>query len=158
MRGGSKHTLRIDQAGNVWSSGDPLSRFDPESHKFPRFLGDFRHLQPRAGSGREFLVHHALRGSNREKSIGKHEDIEVEGATSKSYPRRIEVDTDGNVWFGEFDAGKIVRFDPKSETFKEYPLAGPEPTPTASPLMRIITFGTLLSLDTLGDWTPRPAR
>jgi virginiamycin B lyase len=41
----------------------------------------------------------------------------------------MEIDTDGIVWFGEFNAGKIGRFDPKTQTFTEYPLPGPEPTP-----------------------------
>ena len=35
------------------------------------------------------------------------------------------------VWFAEFDAGKIGRFDPKTETFKEYQLPGSYPTPYA---------------------------
>jgi len=79
--------------------------------------------------------------------------------TSKSYPRRIEVDTDGMSGSARFDAGKIVRFDPKSETFKEYPLAGPEPTPTASPLMRIITFWySSYHLDTLGRLDPKTGK
>ena len=34
------------------------------------------------------------------------------------------MDTDGTVWFGEFRAGKIGRFDPKTQTFKEYDLPG----------------------------------
>jgi virginiamycin B lyase len=33
------------------------------------------------------------------------------------------------IWVAEFNAGKIARFDPKTETFKEYPLPGPDPTP-----------------------------
>ena len=40
--------------------------------------------------------------------------------TANARPRRIQVDTDGMVWFAEFDAGKMGRFDPKTETFKEY--------------------------------------
>ena len=51
------------------------------------------------------------------------------GRTSR--PRRIVVDGEGIVWFAEFDAGKIGRFDPKTETFKEYQLPGPYPTPYA---------------------------
>ncbi len=37
MLGGSKHTVRFDAKGNVWSSGDPLSRFDVETGKFTNF-------------------------------------------------------------------------------------------------------------------------
>jgi virginiamycin B lyase len=56
--------------------------------------------------------------------------------TANARPRRIQVDTDGMVWFAEFDAGKIGRFDPKTETFKEYQLPGAYPTPTRSASMR----------------------
>src|SRR5579862_1234994 len=35
--GGSKHTVRIDPTGKVWTSGVPLTRFDPETGKFDRF-------------------------------------------------------------------------------------------------------------------------
>src|SRR5262249_46253169 len=35
------------------------------------------------------------------------------------------------VWFAEFDAGKIGRFDPRTETFKEFTLPGPKATPYA---------------------------
>ena len=35
--GGSKHTLRPIQKGRVWSSGGPLTMFDPETEKFTRF-------------------------------------------------------------------------------------------------------------------------
>ena len=51
--------------------------------------------------------------------------------TQGARPRRIVVDGDGIVWFAEFDAGKIGRFDPKTETFKEWPLPGPKATPYA---------------------------
>ena len=46
-------------------------------------------------------------------------------------PRRIQADSDGIIWFAEFAAGKIGRFDPKTETFKEYALPGPEASPYA---------------------------
>ena len=47
----------------------------------------------------------------------------------RSFPRRMEMAPDGMIWVGEFNGGKMARFDPKTETFKEYPLPGPDPTP-----------------------------
>src|ERR1019366_785788 len=47
------------------------------------------------------------------------------------FNRRIQVDTDGTVWFAEFNIGKLASFDPKTEQFKEYQLPGPDPTPYA---------------------------
>ena len=35
--GGQKHTVRFDPSGNVWASGVPLTRYDPETRKFTRF-------------------------------------------------------------------------------------------------------------------------
>ena len=52
-------------------------------------------------------------------------------AHAHAKPRRIEIDTDGTVWFAEYTAGKIGSFDPRTQTFKEYALPGPEPTPYA---------------------------
>ena len=49
--------------------------------------------------------------------------------------KRIAVDSKGIVYFGEWwggqdgQHGQIGRFDPKTETFKEYPLPDPAPTP-----------------------------
>ena len=37
---GTTHTIRIDSKGMVWSSGNPLNRFDPETHKFTAFHAD----------------------------------------------------------------------------------------------------------------------
>ena len=34
---GSKHTIRLDRSGNVWTTGSPLTKFDPETKKFTRF-------------------------------------------------------------------------------------------------------------------------
>jgi virginiamycin B lyase len=41
------------------------------------------------------------------------------------------VDDHGIVWFTERQGNKIGRFDPKTETFKEFPLPGPEASPYA---------------------------
>ena len=35
----------------------------------------------------------------------------------------------GIVWSGEFRGGKMLRFDPKTQDMKEFPLPGPQPTP-----------------------------
>ena len=130
--GGSKHTVRVDPNGYVWATGAPLTRLDPKTGKFTRLLevpsaygiavapeGSIWFTEPPEGG-----------------MIGK-----VDAKTGKvtkwacptpsSYPRRIQVDLDGIVWFAEYTAGKIARFDPMTETFKEYPLPGPNPTPYA---------------------------
>src|ERR1700732_2675110 len=34
----SKHTIRLDQDGNIWTTGSPLSRFDVKTKKFEHFM------------------------------------------------------------------------------------------------------------------------
>ena len=46
-------------------------------------------------------------------------------------PRRIQIDDDGMIWFWIDESGKIERFDPKTETFKEYPLPNAKTKPYA---------------------------
>jgi virginiamycin B lyase len=129
--GGEKHTVRLDPSGNVWASGVPLTKFDPETRKFTRFeeVTHAYDVKPDKNGDVWFT-------SPRVNKIGK-----VDGKTMKvtmwtattpdSYPRRLEIAADGIIWFGEFNAGKMGSFDPKSQTFKEYPLPGPDPTPYA---------------------------
>jgi streptogramin lyase len=59
------------------------------------------------------------------------EGDEMDSAEPDARPRRLQVDFDGIVWFAEVRGGKIGRFDPKTETFREYRLPGAEPTPYA---------------------------
>jgi virginiamycin B lyase len=127
--GGSKHTLRFDTIGRVWASGSPLTMFDPETEKYTRFeeIVNAYDVKPDKNGDVWFTAQNA-------NKIGK-----VDGKTLKitewtmptvnSYPRRMEIGSDGIVWIGEFNAGNMARFDPKTQTFKEYKLPGPDPTP-----------------------------
>jgi virginiamycin B lyase len=122
--GGSRHTVRIDAKGMVWSSGYPLTRFDPETKKFYDF--------PEAAH--TYSLDFDKVGNVWFTNPGTGQIGEVDAKTMKvkqwmpptpnTYQRRIAVDSDGIVWFGEFRAGKIGRFDPKAEAFKEYDLPG----------------------------------
>jgi virginiamycin B lyase len=46
-------------------------------------------------------------------------------------PRRIQVAEDGAIWFAVFDDSRIARFDPKTETFKDYALPHIKSSPYA---------------------------
>jgi len=136
--GGEKHTVRLDPSGNVWASGVPLTKFDPETRKFTRFkeVTYAYDVKPDKNGDVWFTNPDVWSTNPRANRIGK-----VDGKTMKvtmwtvptpnSYPRRMEISADGMIWFGEFNSGKMCRFDPQTETFKEYPLPGLDPTPYA---------------------------
>jgi len=129
---GYKNTIRIDPKGYIWSSGQPLTQFNPETEKFKYFLDAPQHTYGLA-LDREGNVWFT---AEVESKIGK-VDSKTEKVTTysiptpKAYPRRIQIDSDGHIWFSEYDADKIGEFDPKTETFKEYPLPGPYANPYA---------------------------
>ncbi len=128
--GGSKHTLRIDPKGRVWSTGSPLTMFDPETGKFTRI--DVHSNTYDVEVDKNGDVWFTAPGGNK---IGRVDGTTMKVSewpipTPKGSPRRMAFAPDGSIWVGEF-AGKMARFDPKTETFKEYTLAGPEPNPYA---------------------------
>ncbi len=128
---GSKHTIRIDRSGNVWSTGSPLSKFDPETKKFTRFeeVKDSYDVRQDANGDIWFT---RLFGSKIGKIDMKTMKVtQWDSPTPGGGPRRMEIAPDGMIWFDEFYAGKIARFDPQTQTFKEYTLPGPDPTPYA---------------------------
>ena len=121
--GGSRHTVRIDSKGMVWSSGYPLTRFDPETKKYNDFP-EAAHTYS-LDFDKDENVWFTNPGTGQ---IGKVDAKTLKVTqwmppTLNTYERRIVVDSDGTVWFGEFQKGKIGRFDPKTQSFKEYDVA-----------------------------------
>jgi len=128
--GGSKHTVRLDPSGNVWASGSPLTKFDPETRKFTRFEEVKSSYDVKPDKNGDVWFTTGFGGNQIGKIDGNTMKVtEWTMPTEKSYPRRMEIASDGMIWVGEFSAGKMARFDPVTQTFKEYPLPGPAPTP-----------------------------
>ena len=132
MLGGSKSTVRIDDAGNVWCSGGPLVRFDPGSERFTEFWDEapFTYSIAIDTAGNIWFTELTRDQLGRyDTKTGRFSYWDV---PSPPFPRRIFIDPDGlTVWFAEYERGKIARFDPTTETFEEWPLPGPRPTPYA---------------------------
>lgn len=127
-----RHTAVADLQGNIWSSGRPLSKFDIETKKFTFFpdVPDTYGIDV----DKEGNVWFAEFNSRDHRSIGK-VDVKTNKVTkwnppsSESRPRRLKIDSQGMVWFGDYFGGNLTRFDPKTQTFKEFKLPGPMPTP-----------------------------
>ncbi len=126
-----KHTSVVDVNGNVWSSGGfAITRFDPATEKFT-YYGD------KPLSWESYGIATDKEGNVWFARLNDHSFGRIDAKTGKvtewSFPnsgtRRVRVDSKGFVWHGQHGAGKAVRFDPKTETFKEYKLPGPNPSP-----------------------------
>ena len=127
-----RHTAVVDLQGNIWSSGRPLSKFDIETKKFTFFpeVPDIYGI----AVDKEGNVWFAEFNSRDHHSIGK-VDVKTNKITkwtppsSDCRPRRLKIDSQGMIWFGDYFGGNLTRFDPKTQTFKEFKLPGPMPTP-----------------------------
>ena len=129
---GTKHTLVVDSKGMVWGTGEPLTRFDPETGTFH----DFAEVPTAYGLALDKDDNVWFSEFSKDGKIGKVDAksgkvVKYQQPTPGSWPRRLKIDAQGNVWFCEYEAGKIARFDPRTETFKEYALPGGRPTPYA---------------------------
>jgi virginiamycin B lyase len=130
--GGEKHTVRISPQGQVWVSGRPLSRFDPETQKFTHFPElPYVYQVELDQQGNAWVSVYADKGKIGKVDAKTDKVTMYDVPTPHSYPHRLIVDSEGIIWFGEHVPGKIGRFDPKTETFKEYVLPGPKATPYA---------------------------
>ena len=125
-----KHTVRMDDSGNVWTSGGRvIARFDVATKKFTHFdvAGTYGNVVGKNGE-QWFTV---FRDDGPIVRITKNGVVSKFSPPTKGRPQRLQLDSDGVVWFTERSGAKIGRFDPKTETFKEFPLPGPSPSPYA---------------------------
>jgi virginiamycin B lyase len=148
------HTIRVDERGLVWVSGGPaISMFDPKTEQFRHFDLGGTYGNVVGGNGEQWFTSFRADGP-----IGRIKD----GVLTKFYPptkgkpQRIQVDSDGIVWFTERQGNRIGRFDPKTEAFKEFPLPGPEASPYAIGIDRdhMIWYSSH-EQDTLGRLDPK---
>ena len=109
--GGQKHTTRLDSSGNVWASGTPLTKFDPETRKFTRFeeLKSTYDVEVDGKNGDDVWFTTGP-GAN---TIGKVDRKTLKVSqwtlpTKNSYPRRMAIAPDGMIWVGEFNGGKLA--------------------------------------------------
>src|SRR5438552_2173733 len=125
-----KHTIRVHPDGSIWSTGG-LTRFDPKTEKFTHIT----EVPTAYGIAPDKEGTVWFTEMTRTGTIGKVDPKTLKVTKyippSRDRPRRIQVDPDGMVWFCVFDDSKITRFDPKAETFKEYPLPHNHSSPYA---------------------------
>jgi virginiamycin B lyase len=145
------YEVRVDRLGNVWANAATLWRFDPRTEKFTEFpeggsaygieldqRDNLWFAQEWAGKiGKVDIktlmlkrwtppatIKLALVNKNQPNEIGQNQ-VHPKSAG----PRHIASDSQGMIWFDEWFAGQLGRFDPDTETFKEFPLPGSDSTP-----------------------------
>ncbi len=128
---GSKHTTRVDSMGNVWSTGYPFTKFDPKTEEFTyyREARSTYDVTIDAADNAWFTINNP--SSHIGKVDARTDEVTMWELPTESYLRRIRIDSEGMIWIGQYSAGKLARFDPNTETFQEYQLPGPAPTPYA---------------------------
>jgi streptogramin lyase len=117
-----KHTVRVDpKTGMVWSTG-ALSVFDPKTEKFTHIP----EVPTAYGIALDPQNNVWVTEMTKTGFLDKIDPVTLKVTKyippSRDRPRRLQVDADGIVWLCVFEDGKIDRFDPKTETFKEFPL------------------------------------
>jgi cysteine-rich repeat protein len=132
--GSYPHTLRFDDAGNIWftlTRSNEVSRFVPSTQEFTYYP-----LPPAdpAVSGIPIPVTYgcdvAPDGSAWWSQLFGHRIGRVDPETGRvdswrppiDGPRRLRVGPDGMVWVPGYGSGKIARFDPSNESWKVYTL------------------------------------
>src|SRR5579862_8212135 len=144
--------VRVDKLGNVWANAGNLWRFDPKTEKFTEFpeggdaygfvlddkdgnvffaqlwAGQIGEVDIKTLKLKRWIPPSTLRlpeqNKNQPDEVGN-----TQVHPKVAGPRRISSDSKGMIWFGEWFAGQLGRFDPTTETFTEFPLPGPSPTP-----------------------------
>ena len=152
---GSMNSIRLDRTGNIWAGGSMLLRFDPKKEDFMEFPEARTpygiELDPQGNIWFAEFPREGMIGRMDTKTLkitkwtpptteklaalnGKYPDENYGNSSTHpktAGPRRITVDSQGIVYFGEWWGNQIGRFDPKTEKFQEFPLPDPSPTPYA---------------------------
>jgi len=124
------HTVRVDGFGRVWVSGGPaISLYDPKTEAFTHFDLGGTYGNVAGQNGDQWFT--SFRDDGPIARVTKDGELSKFYPPTKGKPQRLQVDSDGIVWFSERRGNKIGRFDPKAQTFKEFPLPGPEASPYA---------------------------
>lgn len=130
-----RHTPVQDYQGNIWSSGRPLTKYDVKTKTFTviKEAPDTYGLAiDAAGRTVWFAEFNPAEYSSLGKvdvatgKVTKYKPPLVDGVDGR--PRRVKIDSAGNIWFAQYYAGSIGKFDPRAERFTSYKLPGLYPT------------------------------
>jgi len=116
-----KHTIAAHPDGSIWSTGG-LTRFDPKTQTYTKIP----EVPTAYGIGVDKEGTIWFTQMIKDGIVGKIDPNTLK--VTKYIPphrdrtRRMQIDTDGSIWVAVYDDSRIVRFDTKTETFKDYAL------------------------------------
>ncbi len=129
------NTATFDRRGVLWFTGQSgiYGRLDPSSGRLdvfdaPRGEGPYGITTTPRGD----VYYASLAGSHIariETRTGK--ATVLEPPTEGQGARRIWSDSRGHLWISEWNAGQLGRYDPASDSWREWRLPGPDPQPYA---------------------------
>ncbi|CAN5478268.1 hypothetical protein BH10PSE12_BH10PSE12_34280 [soil metagenome] len=134
---GGGHGITTDETCALWYTGETVRRFDPATDKHDSYViekgpGLFSITTMFDSKGDLWM---ALLGAGK---IGKWDrktdtvvywDLSQPGLMSgKSRPYGLVLDHQERVWFGEYHKSSLGMFDPKTQTYRSYPLTPLRPT------------------------------
>jgi streptogramin lyase len=134
---GGGHGITTDENCGIWYSGETIRHFDQETGKHDSYvienganLGSITTMFDSKGD-----MWMAMLGAGkiakwvRATDTVKYWDLPEPGLNyGKSRPYGLVLDQKERVWFGEYHKSSIGMFDPKTETYKSYPLTPLKPT------------------------------
>ncbi len=124
------HTIRLDALGRVWTSGGPaIQMFDPKTRKFQHFELAGTYGNETGLDGDQWFT--SFRDGGPIGRVSKDGVLTTFQPPTNGKPQRLQIDTDGMVYFSERQGNKIGRLDAKTGTFREFALPGPEASPYA---------------------------
>lgn len=124
------HTIRVDEKGQVWTSGGPvISMFDPKTNNFKHYDVPQTYANTVGQNGDQWFT--SFRADGVIARVSKDGVLTKYQPPTKGKPQRLDLDAEGNVWFSERQGNKIGKLDPATGVIKEYALPGPEASPYA---------------------------
>ena len=121
------HTFAFDKDGNIWftaQGGNGVGHFNVET-------GETRVIQVPTERARPYGIRMApdqetpwiaLFGTNKIATVNPEtmELMEIELPREEIRPRRLDVTSDGNVWYGDHATGKIGKYNPTDGSIQEW--------------------------------------
>lgn len=121
------HTFAFDKDGNIWftaQGGNGIGHFNVttgQARVLPVATPNARPYGIRMDPDRE-RPWIALVGTNKIATVNPQtmEIEEIELPREETRPRRLDVTSDGKVWYGDFNSGYIGRYNPSDGSIKEW--------------------------------------